>query len=264
MAAPLPSPDMDAVLAAEPRALAVALGDTPYTAIAVHQLSWGLADAWTVGEYGQGGVVVVQSRRDASEPMAFGDDARALAAIMRERVGWRCVSVPTTAGPEVLHLLNGGRGRLYRDLFHVDVADQRVQLPTTAPHVRRLTSRDVDILTGADQLLAGHGYPAAGDLLAQGVGAGAVVDGRLVSIAHSYAVTTRHVDIGVATLPQWRGRGLALAGAALVVRWARESGRVAVWSAGEANAGSLAIARRLGFRRVGERVYVIPEGRGLD
>ncbi len=96
-------------------------------------------------------------------------------------------------------------------------------------------------------------------MLTQGIVAGAVVEGRLVGIAHTSAITDRHADIGVSTLEPFRGRGFATAAASMVARRVQDTGRIQVWSAGEGNAASLRVAAKVGFAEVSRRVYINTE-----
>jgi predicted GNAT family acetyltransferase len=63
--------------------------------------------------------------------------------------------------------------------------------------------------------------------------------------------------VGVYTEEAFRGRGFATAAASLVIQRVQEMGRIPVWSAGEHNIPSLAIAQKLGFVEVSRRRYVI-------
>jgi hypothetical protein len=93
---------------------------------------------------------------------------------------------------------------------------------------------------------------------AEGIAAGAVVDGGLASLACTTAPTDGHADLGVVTVGPWRGQGLATACAALTAQRVRRAGRLPVWGTGEDNVASLRVARRLGFEKASCRTYVIP------
>jgi GNAT superfamily N-acetyltransferase len=84
-------------------------------------------------------------------------------------------------------------------------------------------------------------------LAAAGMARGAVVGGRVVSVAVPFYVSDTYEDIGVVTEPDFRGRGLSTACAAAAVADARTRGRRPSWSTTPDNAASLAIAARLGF-----------------
>ena len=100
------------------------------------------------------------------------------------------------------------------------------------------------------------GFATFEDLLTDGVAAGAVVEGSLVALAHTNAMTTRYGDIGVATDELWRGKGFASSAASIVARRIQERGLTPVWSAGEGNAASLRVAAKLGFMVISRRVYL--------
>ncbi len=142
---------------------------------------------------------------------------------------------------------------LYADIYHTltsPVADVPV------PEVRQLGLDDVPLLTAYRGDARGTGFATFNDLLRDGFAAGPIVDGRLVGLAHTNAVTTRHADIGVATRKEFRRRGFASAAASVVARLIQERGLVPVWSAGEDNDVSLRVAARLGFIEVSRRVYL--------
>ena len=98
-------------------------------------------------------------------------------------------------------------------------------------------------------------------VLREGFVAGAVVDNRLVAVAHTNAVTARYADIGVFTDQDYRNRGYSTASAAIVAKAIRETGRTPVWSCGEDNLASLKVAAKVGFTEVSRRTYVIPFNR---
>jgi predicted GNAT family acetyltransferase len=89
--------------------------------------------------------------------------------------------------------------------------------------------------------------------------AGVVKNGLLVSVAYTFAQTELHADVGVVTRDDWRGQGLATMCAALMCQAVQDRGRTPVWSTGGTNLPSLQVARKLGFREVSRRVYLIPE-----
>jgi hypothetical protein len=78
---------------------------------------------------------------------------------------------------------------------------------------------------------------------------GAFVDGQLASIAVPAFIGDTFEDIGVATEEKFRGRGLSPACAARVVEDLRQRGRRGSWSTTPANAASLRVAHKLGYRK---------------
>ena len=84
------------------------------------------------------------------------------------------------------------------------------------------------------------------------------MDDNIVAIAHIYAETDLHADIGVSTVEQWREKGFATTAASLVAQEIQAKGKVPAWSCGEDNAASLRVAQKLGFTEIDRRTYVIP------
>jgi RimJ/RimL family protein N-acetyltransferase len=142
------------------------------------------------------------------------------------------------------------------DIYHT--ADRPVEAGSHPP-VRHLTGEVIDLLTAAPLDIRGAclGFGTFERLLEAGIVGGAVVEGELVAVASTWAMSDRYADLSVVTAGPWRGRGLITACAGLVVVGIRRSGRVPVWSTGEDNVASLRVARKLGFQEVGRRTYVI-------
>ena len=142
---------------------------------------------------------------------------------------------------------------LYGDVYHT-LSSPAANL--SVPEVRQLGLDDMPLLAEYRGSAGGTGFATFEDLLTDGLAAGAIVDDRLVGLAHTNAVTARYADIGVATRKEFRRRGFASAAASFVARRLQERGLVPVWSAGEDNEASLALAAKLGFREVSRRVYL--------
>lgn len=239
------------------RLLADALGDTPETVIAVHLLTRGLCHAYVAGNPARFEGAIVQATDLPTEPTAFGDDPDVLWALLRGMRGWTCVNVARALAPALGAIIEE---RLATPVRYLDDVYHVLHTPVAAfpqPSVRLLTSVDLPLLRAAPPAIQAGGFGSAQALLAEGIVAGAVIDGRLVATAHTAARSVRHADLGVATLPDWRGRGLATSAAALVARAVQAAGQAPVWSAGAGNAASLRVARKLGFKEVSRRAYVV-------
>jgi RimJ/RimL family protein N-acetyltransferase len=242
-------------------ALAPSLDDTPETVISIHMLSRSLCRSLVLGAPEFPLAAMLQSVADPTEPTGFGDDAADLWRLLRCLTGWTCVNVSRDAGRPLATLIandTGRASRLREDIYQVLAEPAR---PFPHPAVRRLTIDDRNHLDAAEASLGtpGWNWGSGATMLEEGIAAGGIVDDRLVAIAYTGAVSGRHADIGVATLPAWQGRGLATASAALVSEGIQATGRTPVWSAGENNLASLQVARKLGFVEVSRRVYVIPD-----
>jgi RimJ/RimL family protein N-acetyltransferase len=130
------------------------------------------------------------------------------------------------------------------------------------PSVRLLGPGDADIVRRSDpffkSFFSGHG--SEDQTLSEGVVAGVIEDGQLASAVTTSAWAGVHVDLGAATIPTMRRKGLATGAAFVVCSQLRAGGRVPVWAAGEPNQASWRIPEKLGFRYVGRREYVVVEG----
>ncbi len=190
--------------------------------------------------------------------MAFGTDAAAIWALLPVLTGWDCINVEPEVAADVGTAIAMTSGRPVRELWRRLPRPPRPARRSERGGVRRLTLDDLPLFAASPEFaLSEFGSPH--DVLAEGCAAGAVVDGRLVSLVQTSAMSERFADVGAVTGADFRGRGYATAAGAIVCRWVRESGRTPVWSCGEDNGASLRVARKLGFREVGRRVYLIPE-----
>ena len=242
-------------------ALARALGDSPETAIPAHRLMRGACSAYVVGEPARFKAAVVVSHDNPEEPFGFGEDPEALWSVLEPLAGWRVVNVSPSVAPKLGALIRastGSRVAYYGDIYHTLT---RPAVTHSHPEVRLLTVDDRALFDGVpDDLKPGM----RGDVeivLQEGFVAGAVVDGRLVSVAHTNAITERYGDIGVFTHQDFRNRGYSTAAALIVAVAIQKSGRVSVWSCGEDNLQSLRVAAKVGFTEVSRRTFVIPYNR---
>ena len=240
--------------------LAEALGDTPETAIPAHLLRCGLADAYAGRAAPPYDGVVVRSRTLLHEPWCFGSDPAAVWELLRPLNAWgrERMSPNVTADLAIplaglMERETGVRVQHYEDVYHTLTGAVGA---FAVPEVRLLDFGDIGLLFAYRYSLPGMGFATLNDLLASGLAAGAVVEGRLVAVAYTNALTAGYGDMGVATDEAWRGRGFASAAASIVARRLQEQGRTPVWSAGEGNAASLRVAEKLGFTEVSRRVYL--------
>ncbi len=77
---------------------------------------------------------------------------------------------------------------------------------------------------------------------------GVVVDGQLLSVAHSSRRTSEACELGIDTLPQARRRGYALAATVVWSAAIQQEGLVPIYSAFAANTASLNLAVAAGYR----------------
>ena len=240
------------------------LGDTPLTVISTSRLKQGMCDAYIAGTLPDVNAALVFDAFCPDEPCGFGTDADALWQLLKATDGWGCINVDNACAASLGALIEADRGtsiRYYGDVCHAllePVCTGWVTQPVPNAAVRLLTLADVERLTEAPAEVQGNGYKTHRAMLTEGIAAGAIVDDNVVAIAHTYAETDLHADIGVSTLEAWREKGLATAAASLVAQEIQARGKVPAWSCGEDNFASLRVAEKLGFTEVGRRTYVIP------
>ncbi|WP_420645116.1 GNAT family N-acetyltransferase [Candidatus Leptofilum sp.] len=241
----------------ECRRLAQHLPDGPQTVISRAHLRWGTARAYAIGLNDDGfETAVIEDPGCPGEPMVFGHNAQQIAELLPQIPNWFCVNVALSLADELESLLAAHLGnplRRLEDVYHTLTQPPPAHL-LIHPVVRLLTKEDWPQLLAAPPELRG---PNPAQLLHKTAAAGATLHNQLVAIAQNYALTEGHGDIGVYTLPKWRGRGLAAAAAAHVVEWLQRNGRIPVWSCGAHNQASLRVAEKLGFVENGRRVYLI-------
>jgi GNAT superfamily N-acetyltransferase len=165
--------------------------------------------------------------------------------------------VDPSIATELSGLLASATGRPVRFLDDVYHVLRHPVAPTHVETVRLLSPVDSGLLERAPPELRGAEWGSPRVLLRDGFAAAAIVDDEFVALAHTTARSDRYADIGVATLPAWRNRGLASATAALVAREVQSAGQTPVWSTGATNKASLRVARKLGFIEVARRRYLI-------
>ena len=240
--------------------VADALGDTPETAIPTHLLRRGLADAYIAGSLPRFDGAMVQSHSLPYEPWCFGTDPDVLWHLLRRLNEWGRRGMSPNVATDLVDPLSALMKRTanvevrqYGDVYHT-LTERVVEFAT--PEVRLLDLGDSDLLAAFESDPCRLGFKTFEDLLKNGFAAGALVDNRLVALAHTNAVTAHFADIGVVTDAAWRGKGFASASACIVARRIQELGRTPVWSAGEDNVASLRVAAKLGFVEVSRRVYL--------
>ena len=238
--------------------LADVLGDTPMSVIPASRLKHGVCDAYIAGTLPDITAALIFDPFCPDEPCGFGTDADALWQLLKATDGWNCINVDTACAEPLGKLIEADKGtptRYYGDVCHALLEPAHRY---TNKIVRLLTPEDVTRLAKAPAEVQGNGYKTHEAMLTDGIAAGAFVDNNIVAIAHTYAETDLHADIGVSTIEAWREKGFSTAAASLVAQEIQARGKVPAWSCGEDNIASLRVAQKLGFTEIGRRTYVIP------
>ncbi len=139
-----------------------------------------------------------------------------------------------------------------------EVVLHQAALPTmsfaTAQHIARL-------LTPADQALVDTFEPGEVEYYFhpdQRPLIGVIVEGRLLSLAHSSRRTAQACEIGIDTLPEARRKGYALAATLLWAAEVTQEDLVTFYSASAENTASLGLASAAGYRAFA-RAMIIEE-----
>lgn len=101
-----------------------------------------------------------------------------------------------------------------------------------------------------------HFWNSSDEFDASGAGFFAVDgNGRPAAIAFASYLDDRHMEIGVETLPDQRGRGFAQSASARLIHYCIDNDLVPVWSCRTENEGSYRLAEKVGFVPVLEVPY---------
>ncbi len=237
--------------------LADALGDSPETALSVHLLRKGNGDARLVGELPGYQAVIIEDYDVGPELLAFGSDIQGFISILRDMEGWDIVNAPKGIAAELADALQMQTKRstyLIDDIYQVPAGPIA---SFTNPDVRLLNREDIPLLAATPDDIRDSFEEDLELVLQEELVAGAVLPGRIVSIAATYGLQEKYVDVAISTLNEFRGRGYARAAASLVAAKVQEVGRVPIWSCEPTNISSLQVASRLGFREVSRRVKIV-------
>ncbi|MCA9877809.1 MAG: GNAT family N-acetyltransferase [Thermomicrobiales bacterium] len=241
--------------------LRAAIGETPATLMSREQLRRGLCRATVLGTAGQPLAAAVQPFAFPGDVSLYGDDAEALFALLTQLDDWEAADVALERARPLAAWLGWATRQpvaFAREHFFA------LETPAPAlsdPAVRLLGEGDRPLLEAATAPLemGDWRFGSAAALLAEGLAAGAVIDGALVAVAFTAALGERYVDVGIVTRPDFRGQGLATSAAALVCQAIQADGRTPAWGTSEENLASQRVAAKLGFREVAQRVYLVPD-----
>ena len=242
---------------AEEEELAASLPDTPTTFGPRCVLLRHAGRAWAIGPLARPRAAVVQAAWQPREAMAFGEEVTEIGRLLRSVPGWDAVHCrDDLAGPlgRAITREFGWPTRKVRDLYFT------LEDPPAVfrhPAVRRLSESDLPLIEAAPPELGLAGFDSPLAALSGGVAAGAVVEGKLVGLVSMTVSSEAHADIAAAVLEPWRKQGIARAAASLVAAEIRARGLRPVWSTGEENLASQAVARAVGFREHGSMAYVV-------
>ena len=239
--------------------LSTAIGDKPETVIWTHVLRLGNCNAYSTGEANQCKAAVVQAHEALTEPSGFGHDVISLWNLLKLVDGWNCVLVDRDCAIPLSRIIQKNTGARIRFLDDINYSLLKPVSHYPNKKVRRLTIEDSALLETVPSELQGGLWGSTHTLLTHGVVAAAVTDGQVIATAVISAISEHYADIGIYTLPEFRGRGFATSCASVIARHIQTIGKTPVWSTGEHNYPSKRIADKLGFAEVLRRTYIVLE-----
>ena len=232
--------------------LAAKLAESPRTAMSHNALVNGHGVAFALGN-----ACLIEPNFLPGEPAGFAPDAPSLWALLLQIEGWYCVLTDTALAQALGPLIERESAKSMR--YYTGLIFELTQpIVHASPHVRLLTQEDLPLLLAASELSSIDETQHCAQLRV-GLQAGAIVGGRLVALANVDSPIGRYAEIGVVTDEAYRNRGYSTAAASLVVQSLQSQGRDPLWSCGESNVASLAVAHKLGFVERDRMTYVIPD-----
>ena len=127
--------------------------------------------------------------------------------------------------------------------------------PSPDHRIVRFDSKLFDTVPG--RITPRFSWRDASEFLEHGAGYCVLHEGRAVSWAFSAAVSRDELDIGIETIPDFRGIGLGTAAAERMIRYCIEQRKRPVWSCDANNAASQKTAERTGFVKCSEYTVIM-------
>jgi RimJ/RimL family protein N-acetyltransferase len=236
------------------------LGDSPQTVIPTHILRRGFCKAYILGNLPKYQAVLIQPESLQDELIGFSSEPETLFEVLKNLQGWRCVNVNSKHSNTLGRIIEERMGIHVKYCNDITLTQSKIVNGFHNECVRQLTISESKLLEEASPEIrewtrSFFGTPEA--LLSEGIVACAMRGNRIISVAHTGSRTRHYSDIGVYTLKEFRGQGLATSAASLVAKMVHADRQVPVWSAGGHNTASLRVAQKMGFSEVSRSTNVI-------
>lgn len=180
------------------------MDDTPQNVILLHLLRRGLCRAFVLGSLPDDHAVVIQDRHFPEEPVAFGNDPEKIWDLLKTISGWTNINVADDMAKSLGALIQADINADVRYLQDIYLTLERPVECRESDAVRLMTESDLAFLKSVPNDMQPSGFGGIESLLTKGFVAGAIVDGKLISVAQTYARTAKYADIGVKTHPEYR------------------------------------------------------------
>lgn len=226
-----------------------ALGENTRTVIPFHFLKHDGARAWADEQMRNAVIYTGPIKRMA---FVYGDDAEWQVELLGGLEWMGMYWCPTNTVEAIHRAVNAkapGETILEPDIQRT--VHEHVHVPPPeGVEVRRLSQVDLPEVEAAGEELRwlSNGWQRSWEVLLQsGILVGAIIDGRMVSAAVTFARAERLDDIGVATVSDQQRRGLSSACASAIVAEILAEGRQPVWTVFCSNTPSVRVSEKLGF-----------------
>lgn len=235
------------------------LPDNPDNVQSLHFLTHTpkLTEVITTGKKGHPRSFLIRHQSAYQEPKVYSNVPEDIVSLLQSIKDWCCVLVANNVAKETQKLIEvtfKTKAKPYQDVYFV-LKNQVKKIENK--NVRLLTLKDLPLIKQAPKKLQGAGFNSSKEMLQKGVVAGAIIDHKLVAIAHTSAITPKYADIGVFTHPAFRRQGLSSVAVSLVAQKLKQQGITPVWSTGEDNLPSQNLAKKVGFEEIHRNTYII-------
>jgi RimJ/RimL family protein N-acetyltransferase len=133
--------------------------------------------------------------------------------------------------------------------FVLETPLKDIPYPSNA-QVRKISPGDAAVLEKISAAWLWKYWSDTEDFCRTGTAFVTVSNGQTVSVSSIFSQSNRYVDIAVATHPEFRGEGYAMAAAHTLCREIVSQGKQPVWNTSTGNAASRAMPLKLGFREI--------------
>ncbi len=230
------------------------IGDSPQNVVINHSLIQKHATVHYSGSIDKLQSMIVETPYEPGEPFCFGIDEEEIIDLLENVEKLVGFSVANANANKIIEKYYEKHGiKLTKLNCNTFVLENKPKQRSTKAVL--LDMNDLDIINRASNHFDWFGFMSGEDMLRAGLISGIIKDNELVSVAYTSAFTEKYVDIGIRTKKQYRSRGYASDAAAKVIEATLSMSKVPVWNVMEDNYPSIAICKKLGFRKVNQEHY---------
>ncbi len=140
--------------------------------------------------------------------------------------------------------------------FVLETPLKDIPYPSNA-QIRKISPDDAAVLEKISAAWLWKYWRDTEDFCRTGTAFVTVVNGQPASVSSIFSQSNRYVDIAVATHPEFRGQGYAMAAAHTLCREIVSQRKQPVWNTSTGNAASRAMPLKLGFREIPAKPFFV-------